>query len=116
MHIAAKLGQKTLVVTHTSALRDQWAEEVEKLYGFMPGIIGGGKYSINGPIVVGNVQSIVKNMDVVAKGFGTIIMDEAHHTPATTFTNIINECHGRYRIALSGTMTRKDGKHCLFPD
>jgi superfamily II DNA or RNA helicase len=107
---------KTLVITHTSALRDQWVEEVEKLYGIKPGVIGGGKFDSNAPIVVGNIQSLVKNMDHIAKGYGTIIMDEAHHTPATTFTNLINECHARYRIALSGTMTRKDGKHILFTD
>jgi superfamily II DNA or RNA helicase len=116
LHIAHKLGQKTLVVTHTSALRDQWIGEVEKLYGFKPGIIGGGDYNTGSPIVVGNVQSLVNNMGHVAKSYGTLIMDEAHHTPATTFTNLINECHARYRIALSGTMTRKDGKHILFPD
>jgi superfamily II DNA or RNA helicase len=116
LHIAHKLGMKTLVVTHTTALRDQWAEEVEKLYGFKPSIIGGGNYSSSGPIVVGNIQSLVKQVDRIAKEYGTIIMDEAHHTPATTFTNLINECHARYRIALSGTMTRKDGKHILFRD
>ncbi len=116
LHIAAKLGQKTLVVTHTSALRDQWVGEVEKLYGFRPGIIGAGNFSTDGAIVVGNVQSLVNNMDHVAKSYGTLIMDEAHHTPASTFTSLVNECHARYRIALSGTMTRKDGKHVMFPD
>lgn len=116
LHIAHKLGQKTLVITHTAALRDQWIKEVEGLYGITPGIIGGGKFDVDKPIVVGNVQSIVKVMDRISKTFGTIIMDEAHHTPASTFTNIINECHGMYRIALSGTMQRKDGKHCMFPD
>lgn len=116
LHIAAKLGQKTLVVTHTTALRDQWIVEVEKLFSIKPGVIGSGTFTTNSPIVVANVQSLVLCMDRVAKMFGTIIMDEAHHTPATTFTKVINECHARYRIALSGTMQRKDGKHVLFPD
>ena len=89
---------------------------MEGLYGFTPGIIGDGKFNLDTCIVVGNVQSITKNMDRIAKTFGTIIMDEAHHTPATTFTNIVNECHARYRIALSGTMKRKDQKHVMFPD
>ena len=38
--IAGKLGLKTLVVTHTVPLRNQWAKEVEKVYGFKPSIIG----------------------------------------------------------------------------
>jgi len=116
LHIAHKWGQKTLVVTHTRALRDQWIEEVEKLYGFKPGEISAGKFNIEPPITVGNVQSIVKNLDKIEKAFGTVIMDEAHHTPASTFTSIIDKSHARYRLALSGTMERKDGKHILFSD
>lgn len=116
LHLANKLGQKTLVVTHTSSLRDQWIEEVEKLYGFTPGIIGGGKYTSHDCITVGNIQSLTKDVARLSKQFGTVIMDEAHHVPATTFTTLINELHARYRIALSGTMTRKDGKHVLFRD
>lgn len=116
LHLAYKWGQKTLVVTHTTALRDQWVEEVEKLFGFKPGIIAAGTFNIDAPITVGNVQSIVKNLDKIEKAFGTVIMDEAHHTPATTFTSIIDKSHARYRLALSGTMERKDGKHVMFPD
>lgn len=116
LYLAYKWGMKTLVVTHTTALRDQWVEEVEKLFGFKPGIIAAGTFNIDPPITVGNVQSIVKNLDKIEKAFGTVIMDEAHHTPATTFTSIIDKSHARYRLALSGTMERKDGKHVMFPD
>lgn len=116
LHLAYKWGMKTLVVTHTAALRDQWVEEVEKLFGFKPDIIGDGKFGISTPVVVGNVQSLVKRIDDIKKEFGTLIMDEAHHTPASTFTGVVNSMHARYRLALSGTMQRKDGKHILFPD
>lgn len=116
LHLAYKWGMRTLVVTHTTALRDQWIEEVEKLFGFKPGVIAAGTFNIDAPITVGNVQSIVKNLDKIEKAFGTVIMDEAHHTPASTFTSIIDKSHARYRLALSGTMERKDGKHILFPD
>jgi len=117
LHAAKKLGQKTLVITHTTALRDQWVEEVETLFGISPGIIGSGKFDIEDhAIVVGNIQTIVKNLDVLCKEFGTLILDEAHHCPATTFAGTVDAFHARYRIALSGTMTRKDGKHILFQD
>ncbi len=116
LHTAAKLGQKTLVVVHNTELRDQWIREVEGLYGFKPGIIGSGEFDIDSKIVVGNVQSIVKNLAKIEKSFGTLIMDEGHHCPATTFTSIIDSSHARYRIGLSGTMKRKDGKHILFKD
>ena len=117
LHIARKLGQKTLVITHTTALRDQWVEEVETLFGIQPGIIGSGKFDIEDhAIVVGNIQTIVKNLEAIHKEFGTIILDEAHHCPATTFAGTVDAFHARYRIALSGTLNRKDGKHILFQD
>jgi len=117
LHIAHKWGQKTLIITHTTALRDQWCDEIKVLFGIDPGIIGSGQYDIEDHcIVVGNVQSIVKYLDKINKEFGTIILDEAHHCPATTFSTTIDSFHARYRLALSGTMERKDGKHVFFSD
>lgn len=116
LHIARKLGQKTLVITHTTMLRDQWIKEVQELYGIEPGQISAGVFDIDHPIVIGNVQTVTKHSLALAKEFGCIIMDEAHHSPANTFTDIIDSSHAKYRIALSGTMVRKDGKHILFPD
>jgi superfamily II DNA or RNA helicase len=117
LHIAYKLGQRTLVITHTAALRDQWIEEVESLFGMPAGVIGGGIFDIEDrAIVVGNIQSIVKYIPQLCKEFGTVILDEAHHCPATTFASTVDAFYAKYRIALSGTMIRKDGKHILFGD
>jgi len=117
LHIARKWSQKTLIVTHTTALRDQWCDEVRTLFSIEPGIIGSGLYEVEDHcIVVGNVQSIVKYLDRINKEFGTVILDEAHHCPATTFSKTIDSFYARYRLALSGTMERKDGKHVFFSD
>jgi len=117
LHLAKKLGQKTLVITHTTALRDQWCEEVKVLFGMDAGIIGGGSLDWEDhAITVANVQTLVKHSVKLNKEFGTIILDEAHHCPASTFSQLIDDFHARYRIALSGTMIRKDGKHIMFPD
>ncbi len=116
LHIARKLGQKTLIVTHTTILRDQWIKEIKALYDMDVGSIGSGVYDIDPVIVVGNVQSVTKYTTEIAKEFGTVIMDEGHHCPASTFTNIIDAMYARYRIGLSGTMIRKDGKHILLRD
>ena len=117
LHLAHKFGQRTLVITHTAALRDQWIEEVKILFGMNAGIIGGGEFDIEDrAIVVGNIQSVIKHLSTLSKEFGTVIMDEAHHCPASTFSTTVDSFYARYRIALSGTMIRKDGKHILFPD
>lgn len=117
LHLARKLGQKTLVITHTTMLRDQWSEEIQTLFGITPGIIGSGEYDIEDHcIVVGNIQTVVKHIAKLSKEFGTVILDEAHHVPATTFSSLIDGMYSRYRIALSGTMIRSDGKHIIFSD
>lgn len=114
--LAGKLGQKTLVVTHTVPLRNQWAKEVEKVYGTKPGIIGSGNFDTDSYIVVGNTQTLYRNIEKIRKEFGTIILDEMHHVSSPTFGKIIDTSHARYKIGLSGTIERKDGKHVVFRD
>ena len=114
--LAGKLGQKTLVVTHTVPLRNQWAKEVEKVYGIKPGIIGSGNFNTDAPIVIGNTQTLYRNLEKIRKEFGTIILDEMHHVSSPTFSKIIDTSHARYKIGLSGTIERKDGKHVVFRD
>lgn len=116
MAIAGKLGQKTLVVVHTLQLMHQWAKEVRKVYGFEPGLIGDGHENYSAPITIGNVQSLYKRMDKLVKEFGTVIMDEMHHVSSPTFSKVIDRSHARYKIGLSGTIERKDGKHVVFRD
>lgn len=114
--IAGKLGQKTLVVTHTVPLRTQWAKEVEKVFGITPGIIGSGKFEIDAPIVIGNTQTLYRNLPAIRKAFGTVILDEMHHVSSPTFSKIIDSNYCRYKLGLSGTIERKDGKHVVFRD
>ena len=114
--IAGKLGQKTLVVTHTLALRKQWEDEVEKVFGFKAGIIGSGKFELDHPIVIGNIQSLYRKIPQIRQEFGTIILDEMHHCSAPTFSRIIDKNCARHKIGLTGTLQRKDGRHVVFRD
>ena len=114
--IAHKLRQKTLVITHTVNLRDQWIEEVKKTLGITPGIIGSGKYSIDAPIVIGNVQTLRKHIKNLRNEFGTVILDEVHHAPAKIFTECIDGMRARFKIGLSATIRRKDFLHVVIPD
>tara|TARA_R110001592_G_C13142784_1_gene747463 strand:+ start:12 stop:1295 length:1284 start_codon:yes stop_codon:yes gene_type:complete len=114
--IASKLRQKTLVVTHTVPLRNQWAKEVEKVFGITPGIIGSGNWDTDSSVVIGNTQTLYRNISKIQKEFGTIILDEMHHVSSPTFSRIIDSSYARYKIGLSGTIERKDGKHVVFCD
>ena len=114
--IANKLAQKTLIVTHTLALRGQWEKEIKKVFGVTAGVIGSGKFDTDSPFVVGNIQTLYRNIDKIAGEFGTLILDEMHHVSSPTFTRIIDASRARYKIGLTGTMQRKDGRHVIFRD
>lgn len=114
--VAGKLKQKTLVITHTVALREQWKREIKKVYGITAGTIGSGMFETDSPIVVGNVQTLYKDLNKVNDLFGLLILDEMHHVSSRTFSEIVNKSRARYKIGLSGTIERKDGKHVVFTD
>ena len=113
---AAKLGQKTLIVVHTVYLRQQWENEVKKCLGIKPGIIGSGKFKVDSPIVIANIQSLRTRTKDLVKEFGTILIDECHHVPANIFKDTIDKFHAKYKAGLSATLWRKDGKHVLIYD
>lgn len=113
--IATKLAQKTLVICHNTMLRDQWEVEIKKTLGITPGVIGSGKYNIDAPIVVSNIQTLRNHATKLASEFGTIIVDEVHRAPAKIFSNTLNTLKARYKIGLSATLERKDGIHVTLP-
>ena len=96
--IAGKLGQKTLVVTHTVPLRNQWAKEVEKVYGFSPGIIGSGRFELIALLLLAILKLCTGISRKSEKEFGTIILDEMHHVSSPTFSKIIDTSHARYKL------------------
>lgn len=114
--IAAKLKQKTLIIVHTKILLEQWRKEVKHCLGIDSGIIGDSKYNIDSPITVATVQSLRNRIHELSSEFGLIIVDEAHHTPASVFKSIVDKFKSMYRIALTATKWRKDGMHVVMND
>jgi superfamily II DNA or RNA helicase len=89
---------------------------VKKCFGYTAGRIGSGMFNIDAPIVCGNIQTLYRRMDDIKKEFGTLILDEMHHVSSPTFTRIVDEMPCRYKIGLTGTLERKDGRHVVFRD
>lgn len=114
--LAHKLGQKTLVVCHTTTLMKQWEQEIKKVFGIAPGIAGGGVFNLASPIVVGSVRTLYNRIPEISDQFGTLLLDEMHHVSSKTFSAIVDKSTARYKIGLSGTIKRKDGKHVVFKD
>lgn len=114
--IAAMLGVKTLVITTNVNIRTQWEDQVRKWFGIEPGVIGSSRFELDSPIVIGNIQTLIKHGERLEKEFGLLIVDEMHHCVATTFTKFMEFSYAKYRIGLSGTLKRKDGLNVMFPD
>lgn len=113
--LAEKLGQKTLIIVHTLKLMDQWVKEIDKVLGTKPGIIGKGEFNTSPDICIATNQTLVKKADKdLYNLFGTVIVDECHHIPATTFNSIVDKFRARYKIGLSATLRRKDMKQFLI--
>jgi superfamily II DNA or RNA helicase len=107
------LGQPTLWLTHTSPLAQQ-AEDRANF--FLPDIgeigrIGGGKWKIGDVLTIGMIQTLVRNPDKVIKDmdkFGLVVLDEAHHCPASTFLKVVGSYNAWYIYGLTATPYRRD--------
>lgn len=112
------LMQPTLWITHTDRLFKQALERCEE---FLPGLlknkddvgmIGGGKWSVGNVLTIGMIQTLVRNLDKlheIKDKFGLVILDEAHHCPASTFLKVISKLNSYYLYGLTATAYRRDG-------
>jgi superfamily II DNA or RNA helicase len=116
----AKLKQPTLILVHEHRLRTQWEGEVQRRLGgtFTLGRYDGDKKQ-EGDIVIGIINTaynMYKEDREFFSKFGIVIIDEVHHLPAHMFTLVVNNIPAKYRIGLTGTVKRKDGKEVLLFD
>lgn len=109
------LGQPTLWLTHTKPLATQ---AIDRAHTFLPslkeediGMIGGGKWNKGKIFTVGIIQTFSRRVDTLHElrdDFGLVIVDEAHHAPASTFLQVIGELNPYYLYGLTATPYRRD--------
>jgi superfamily II DNA or RNA helicase len=123
MAIAANMGLCTLVVVPKTDLVDQWIVAAKGVLGLTDseiGIVKGDKCSYEGKkLVIGLVHSLCKEgryPDALYRQFGLIIFDEVHVMGAETFSELVWLFPAKYRLGLSATPYRKDGRERLFTD
>jgi superfamily II DNA or RNA helicase len=108
----AQLGVSTLVVVPTIELLRQWRAGISKhlqLPEKQVGAIGGGERA-TGPITVITYDSAaMKHRNL--KGFGLLVFDEVHHLPAESYRAIVHKAGSPWRLGLSATLERADGRH-----
>jgi superfamily II DNA or RNA helicase len=110
--VIARLGVRTLIVVPTIELLRQWrAGMIAHLYlpRSMVGAVGGGEHS-SGPITVITYDSAAmkrRRLD----GYGLLVFDEVHHLPAQSYRTIVEKTGAPWRLGLSATLERADGRH-----
>jgi superfamily II DNA or RNA helicase len=76
------------------------------------GLYGGGRKDVQ-HVTIATVQTLrrmkAEAFDDLVNRFGCVIVDEAHHIPASTFQDVLASVPALYRFGLTATPVREDG-------
>jgi len=109
------LNVPTLVVVPTLPLLKQWRDVIESLYHVNVGVIGGGQERLE-PITVITYDSAYLRAAELGNRFEFVVFDEVHHLAAEGYIEIAEYLVAPYRMGLTATLEREDGRHrLLFP-
>ena len=113
-HAVNNWDMSCVVLVHRIELRRQWAATLD-LYGIPHGVIAPGVApSPAAPVQIAQVGSLASRIRArkqwTTRPTALLVIDEAHHTPAATYTGIINRVKPRGMLGLTATPARLDGK------
>jgi len=114
--LTRQLKKRTLIVAPNKSIANQLYDELCQCFGkHCIGFYGSGKKKL-GDVTVGIAQTVVNHVDdFKAHDLGLVIVDEAHHTAATTFYSIVESLsHVGNIYGLTATAFRSDGKDLLL--
>jgi superfamily II DNA or RNA helicase len=114
--VAHQIGQKTLVVVHTSRLYEQWIDRIREHMGIEPGTIREDDFNIDAPIVVAMLHTIRARKYTTKdfESFGLLMVDETHRIAAPHWNQILQAMPMAWRVGLTATPRRKDGLDDAF--
>ena len=108
-------GQPCLWLTHTRALALQALERITQFFPDLEeddvGLIGDRKWKQGKWITVGLIPTLVRRPQEVHEmrnDYGLVILDEAHHCPASTFLQVMSSLNPYYMYGLTATPYRRD--------
>lgn len=115
-HFIQRYKKKALVVCPSESVANQFYDLFVHVFGKNKvSFYGGGKKGIS-DITVGIAASVTKAIDEFRRAdLGVVILDETHHTPATTFFDISQGLGQVGKIfGLTATDYRSDGKDIMI--
>lgn len=124
LEVAARIGARTLWLTHTTDLLNQSMERAKSYFGLQKddyGTITAGKVNIGNVITFATVQTMNKiDLSKFRDAWDVVIVDECHHAVGTPtqvmmFYHVISSLKARYKFGLTATPKRSDGlTPCMF--
>jgi superfamily II DNA or RNA helicase len=114
---ARRSNHRTLYLAHTEKLPRQTAARFGELWpGAMTAVYKSGDQSsaARAKVVLSTFQSVARNLSRFdPHEFGYIIVDEAHHAVADTFSKVIQYFQPQFLLGLTATPDRLDNKSLL---
>lgn len=114
--LAARIGRKTLWLTHTADLLNQSYDRARQYYPEETlGKITGGRVQIGSHMTFATVQTLSKlDLEKYKHEWDVIIVDECHRVSGTPsgmkmFYRVMSRLAARYKYGLSATVHRSDG-------
>jgi superfamily II DNA or RNA helicase len=103
--------RSTLVVVPTLDLMHQWyAHLLAAFPDATVGLLGGGAHD-HTPLLVATYDSAALYAETLGNRYGLLVFDECHHLPSEFFRVIAEYSLAPYRLGLTATPERNDGKH-----
>lgn len=106
IEIAARLGERCLILVKSKDLAKQWTGAIKKFTGLDCGMVGDGRWNEGEQFTVATVQTLIKHEGSL--DYGLVIVDECHNTPAEQAYTVISRQAAKYRFGLSATPQRRD--------
>ena len=100
----------TIVVAPTLDLVGQWHRLLRERFRCEIGVLGGGDHLVE-PITVSTYDSAHIHMEHLGARFGLAVFDECHHLPGPAYALAAERCLAPYRMGLTATPERADGRH-----
>ena len=120
-------GEPGLVLVHTLDLLEQWAGLLRG-WDYRVRVVAGGRMAglgtplrVRGGVpefAVATVRTLTQagaQASTLLRSCGAVLLDEAHHAPASTFSGLLQQLPARYRWGVTATPEREDGWTFALP-
>ena len=109
MRTLADRGRSALVLVHRRELVTQTSHKLQ-LAGVEHGIIAAGIPGAFAPIQIASVQTLARRLERVTTTPDLILIDEAHHATAGSWSAVLAHWPDAFRLGVTATPSRLDGR------